>query len=103
MTAMIAYGSVAFLVGRLEPTPALRRATWIVATMVILAIGISRVYLGVHYPSDVIAGFVAGLAWLAFVTSGITAIEFFASRKPEVRAEEQDLDAERERAAGVRE
>jgi membrane-associated phospholipid phosphatase len=103
MTAMIAYGSVAFLVGRLEPTPALRRATWTIATIVILAIGISRVYLGVHYPSDVIAGFIAGLAWLAFVTSGITAIEFFASRKPEVRAEEKDLDAERERAAGVRE
>jgi hypothetical protein len=46
---------------------------------------------------------VAGLAWLAFVTSGMKAMQFFASRRPEVRAEEHDLDAEPERAAGVRE
>lgn len=33
-------------------------------TVVILCIGVSRIYLGVHYPSDVIAGFSAGGAWL---------------------------------------
>lgn len=36
--------------------------------MVIAGIGLSRIYLGVHYPSDVIGGFLASGAWLLFVT-----------------------------------
>jgi undecaprenyl-diphosphatase len=103
MSSLVVYGSVAYLVARLEPTPGLRRTTWTLAALVILGIGLSRMYLGVHYPSDVIAGFAAGLAWLAFVASGVTAVRFFAYRRPEVEQEEEDLHAEEERTAGVRE
>lgn len=92
MGSFIAYGAVAYLVTRLEPTPALRRFTWVVAALLIGGIGISRMYLGVHYPSDVIAGFVGGLAWLGFVAASMTAVRFFAPRRPETRREEQDLD-----------
>lgn len=91
MGAFITYGTVAYLVARLEPTPALRRATWLFTMLVIVAIGISRVYLGVHYPSDVFAGFLAGFAWLAFVASSVKALQFFAARRPATRKEEQDL------------
>ncbi len=103
MTSLIVYGSVAYLVGRLEPTPRMRRTTWCFAILIILLIGISRIYLGVHYPSDVLAGFMAGLAWLAFVASGVTALRFFAPRRPQLAEEEKDLDAEQQRAAGARE
>jgi undecaprenyl-diphosphatase len=37
----------------------------LVAIMLVLGIGISRIYLGVHYPSDVAAGYLVGFIWLA--------------------------------------
>jgi undecaprenyl-diphosphatase len=41
-----------------------------VMVVLILLIGFSRLYLGAHYFSDVMAGYVAGLGWLAIVISG---------------------------------
>jgi membrane-associated phospholipid phosphatase len=102
MTSMIVYGSIGYLVARLEPTRGLRLTTWVVAALMIILVGISRMYLGVHYPSDVFAGFLAGLAWLGFVAASLAAIRFFAPRRPETHSEEHDLQAEPQRAAGLR-
>ena len=41
-----------------------RRWIWGAAAAFILLIGFSRIYLGVHYASDVLAGFCVGLPWL---------------------------------------
>ena len=91
MGSFIAYSAVAYVVGRLEPAPALRRFTWALAAVLILAVGVSRMYLGVHYPSDVLAGFIGGLAWLGFVAASMTAVRFFAPRRPRTTREERDL------------
>jgi undecaprenyl-diphosphatase len=59
----VAYTLFAFLVARLEATHALRVVTFVVAAAIIVGVATSRVYLGVHYPSDVIAGILVGFAW----------------------------------------
>jgi undecaprenyl-diphosphatase len=81
LSAFAIYGTLAYLVARLEPSPRLRAATWIIAALIILAVGASRVYLGVHHPSDVLAGFVIALAWIAFAAAAITALTYFARRR----------------------
>jgi undecaprenyl-diphosphatase len=45
-------------------------AVWLVAAVIILLIGSSRVYLGVHYPTDVVGGYAVGLAWVTAVAFG---------------------------------
>ena len=38
---------------------------WTLAALLVAAIGLSRIYLGVHYPSDVIAGYLAAALWVS--------------------------------------
>jgi undecaprenyl-diphosphatase len=92
MTSVVVYGTLAFLIARLAPTKLLRRITWVTAILVILLIGWSRLYLGVHYPSDVLAGFVMGAAWAIICALGIEAVRYFRTRRPEVVVEEKDLE-----------
>jgi undecaprenyl-diphosphatase len=45
-------------------------AVWTLAVLLTGAIGLSRVYLGVHYPTDVLGGYAAAIAWLSIVRTG---------------------------------
>jgi undecaprenyl-diphosphatase len=60
--ATACYGFLAYLAWHLSPSA--RWPTLAVAILLVGLIGASRVYLGVHYVTDVIAGFIAGFFWL---------------------------------------
>ncbi|MFJ8264309.1 phosphatase PAP2 family protein [Rummeliibacillus sp. NPDC094406] len=64
MSAFSFYGIVAFLLWRHIPNRLGRTALILVSIIFILMIGISRIYLGVHYPSDIVGGYFASGLWL---------------------------------------
>jgi undecaprenyl-diphosphatase len=78
MGSLVAYGMLAYLLVRELHGRRPRLAVIAGATVLVLLIGLSRIYLGVHYFSDVIGGYAAGVVWLAACISGLEV----ARRKP---------------------
>jgi len=66
MLSLCFYGMLAYIFGRKLTQHYGRILVLGVTTALIAAIGISRIYVGVHYPSDVLAGYIAGGTWLVF-------------------------------------
>jgi membrane-associated phospholipid phosphatase len=60
--SIVLYGFLAYLLVRRYPGQV--RPIYGIAAGLISAIGFSRLYLGVHYPTDVLAGYAVGLIWL---------------------------------------
>lgn len=54
-----------------------------------VAVGLSRIYLGVHYPSDILGGWAAAIAWVV----GIYAAVFFGTRRPWKTPEREPIPA----------
>ena len=97
MNSAIVYGTVAYLAARLQRHRLSRVLTMGVAIILIVLICLSRIYLGVHYPSDVAAGVIVGLAWAAFCMAILEAAQLYARRNaPEMLRSEQPAFADEE-------
>ena len=69
MMALSLYVIIAFIAWHYVRTTSRRVLLLLFATFMIIAIGTSRIYLGVHYPSDVVGGIAASALWLTIVIS----------------------------------
>lgn len=78
MTAFTVYGIVAFLLWRHLDSKRNRSILVLFSVFMILMIGISRIYLGVHYPSDIIGGYFVSAFWL---TNLIWFFQYYQERR----------------------
>ena len=63
----VLYGTLAYLLVRNVRRPGWKVLIGTGTAVLVVAIGLSRVYLGVHYPSDVLAGWAVGALWVLWV------------------------------------
>ncbi|HBM45582.1 MAG: PAP2 family protein [Parcubacteria group bacterium GW2011_GWF2_38_76] len=76
LAALFVYGFIAVLVLKTREINIKKRyASAIFSALIILLIGFSRLYLGVHYLSDVVGGYFVGWFWLNFLVSFLKDIE----------------------------
>jgi undecaprenyl-diphosphatase len=80
--ALVGYGMIAYFVCCLTNSKGARALAIVLAAVTVLAVGFSRLYLGLHFFSDVIGGLAAGAVWL---TACVTALEV-ARRKQDANA-----------------
>ena len=77
MTAIAFYGFLIYLIAIFNIRKVLKFSIILVLIILILSIGISRIYLGVHFPSDILGGFIAGFIWVIFCVLILNLLKIF--------------------------
>jgi|SRR5688572_5078451 len=89
MSAAVVYLTLGALLARVQPRFRLKAYLLSLAFLITIVVGLSRVYLGVHWPTDVLAGWTAGAGWalicwtVALALQKTGQVERVASEKPE--------------------
>ena len=89
MMAAVTYLTLGALLARVQPRRRLKLYLLCLAVLLTVAVGVSRVYLGVHWPTDVLAGWAIGAAWALLCWAAV----LWLQRRGEVESEGQDPDA----------
>lgn len=82
MASMIIYVTLVYILAELNPPSPLKRLAVAVAVGIIALVGLSRLYLGVHYPTDILAGYAVGFAWAMFCAFNLRVIAYLRNRRP---------------------
>ncbi|WP_206454465.1 phosphatase PAP2 family protein [Aurantimonas marina] len=102
MMSAVTYLTLAILVARVQSKRRVRAFLISVAVFLTVLVGVSRVYLGVHWPSDVLAGWTAGAAWAVgwwMIARWLESRGAVESEPPEtVEADDVDRDPQRSHA-----
>ncbi|AKQ45858.1 phosphoesterase [Rufibacter radiotolerans] len=80
-TAISLYGMLAYFAYRHAKKTKERTVVLIVSALLILLVGFSRIYLGVHFLSDVLAGFLLGAMWILMGVSLMETFTYLQQRK----------------------
>jgi undecaprenyl-diphosphatase len=70
LAAFTFYATIAYILSVRVRSSRSSAAIWTAAVLLIACIGFSRIYLGVHYPTDVAAGYLVAFAWVSALAAG---------------------------------
>jgi membrane-associated phospholipid phosphatase len=88
MGATLFYGVLAVFAAQSVRTWRWRALTFCIAALAIVLIGLSRIYLGAHYLTDVLGAIAVGLAWLASCWTGVETLRKWRGRKGDEESDE---------------
>lgn len=92
----VAFLTLGALLARVQPRRRLKAYIALLSILVTVAVGVSRVYLGVHWPSDVLAGWALGGSWALFCW----VLALWLQRRGQVEATAPEEVDEQARSAG---
>ncbi|WP_341529038.1 phosphatase PAP2 family protein [Nostoc sp. UHCC 0302] len=73
MVSIVIYGFIAYILT--QQFPQWKKQISALTVILIIAVGFSRLYLGVHWPTDILAGYAIGLVWLIFCIFILKAVQ----------------------------